>query len=134
MKRTVFDPVRRQRVAETPEEGVRQQLIRMLSEKHHYPLHLMSCEYAVPLNGINYRGDVVVFDREARPLMIAECKAPGVKITTETFEQILRYNIVLKARYLLVTNGTDTFLAKTEPGLSTYEFLTTIPCYNELSQ
>jgi hypothetical protein len=130
MRETVFDPVRKKRVALTPEEGVRQQLIKELSGNYGYPLQLMSCEYSMTINRVRYRGDLVVFDRDAKPLLIAECKSPGVKISREIFDQILRYNIALRVKLLLVTNGTETFLAAMEG--ESYTFLTDIPHYNEL--
>ena len=132
MKETVFDPVRRQSVANTPEEGVRQWLIRLLSSELDYPLHLMSCEYPMDMNGKKYRADLVVFDRGANPVLLAECKAPDVAINNDVFRQILTYNIVLKVKYILVTNGKATFLAKVDPLTGDHSFLDTIPDYNEL--
>ncbi len=130
MRETVFDPVRKKRVALTPEEEVRQQLIKELSGGYGYPLQLMSCEYPLTVNKVRYRGDLVVFDKNTNPLLIAECKSPDVKINREIFEQILRYNFALKVKFLLVTNGNDTFLARIEG--ESYTFLTEIPHYNEL--
>jgi hypothetical protein len=132
MKETIFDPVRKKRVALTPEEGVRQQLISLLSEKYGYPVHLMSCEYAVTINKLKYRGDLVVFDNMAQPVLLAECKAPGVAIKRETFEQILRYNTSLKVKYLLITNGNETYLARYDQNTSRYVYIDMIPKYDEL--
>jgi len=128
----VFDPVRRQYVANTPEEGVRQWLIKMLSSELGYPIHLMSCEYPMDLNGKKYRADLVVFDKGAKPILIAECKAPDVAIDNEVFRQILTYNVVLRVGYIMVTNGNATFLAKVDSSTGEYSFLSTIPHYNEL--
>ena len=72
MRETIFDPVRRKRVALTPEEEVRQQLIQMLSCVKNYPISLMTCEYSLLLNGNKYRGDLVVHDRSGKPLLLAE--------------------------------------------------------------
>ena len=132
MRKTVFDPVRKQNVADTPEEGVRQWLIQKLSSELNYPLHLMCCEYPIDLNGRKYRADLVVFDKGAKIVLTAECKAPEVAIGNDTFRQILTYNVVLKAEYILVTNGTDTFLAKVDISTGEYSFLNIIPNYNEL--
>jgi hypothetical protein len=132
MKESVFDPARRQRVANTPEEGVRQWLIKLLSSELGYPLHLMSCEYPMNMNGKRYRADLVVFDKGANPVLIAECKAPDIAINNDVFRQILTYNIVLKVKYILVTNGNATFLAKVDPLTGEHSFLDTIPNYTEL--
>jgi len=130
MRETVFDPVRRKRVVLTPEEGVRQHLINELSSCCGYPLQLMSCEYPLKINNIKYRGDLVVFDKSAKPILLAECKAPDIKITAETFNQISRYNFVLGVKFLLVTNGNETLLAKIDG--KDVSFLTEIPHYNDL--
>ncbi len=133
MRESIFDPVRKKRVALTPEEGVRQQLIQELSSNLGYPLHLMSCEYYLVINRLKYRGDLVIFNKEIEPIMIAECKSPDVKITRESFEQIARYNYALQVKFLLVTNGLETFMGKIDPANGKYIFLKEIPNYNELS-
>lgn len=134
MKELIFDPVRKKRVVLTPEEGVRQWLIKELTQSKGYPLQLMSCEFAITINSVPYRGDLVLFGRDMQPILLAECKAPNVKISTESFNQILRYNLALKVKYLIVTNGLQTFLAKITAQTGEYSFLTEIPHYNEISK
>lgn len=133
-KNYIWDPVRKKKVLLTPEEGVRQWLIKELSSKFNYPVHMLGCEHTLRLNNIPYRGDLVVFGKKLQPLLLAECKAPEVKITTKTFDQILRYNLSLKVKYLLVTNGKETYIAKVNPCDGTHTFITNIPYYNELSE
>jgi hypothetical protein len=133
-KELIWDPVRKKRVALTPEEGVRQWLIKELVEINGYPMHMLSCEYSITINTVNYRGDLVVFGNGINPLLIAECKAPSVIISKSTFEQVLRYNLALKANYLMVTNGHDTYLAKINSHEGDYSFIQNIPKYNELSK
>lgn len=134
MRVTVFDPVRKKNVAFTPEEGVRQQLIEMLNKTLGAPLHLMSCEYSLISAGRKYRGDLIVFSREAKPLLLAECKAPSVKITRDTFEQILKYNFALEVKHILLTNGPVTYFATLDPLTKNYEYKSEIPPYDELSK
>jgi hypothetical protein len=134
MKAVIFDPVRKKKVALTPEEGVRQQLIGFLSNILGYPINLMSCEYSISISGLKYRGDLVLLNKELRPLFMAECKAPSVKITKETFEQILRYNMALNVKYLLLTNGETTYFASFDKTTNNYKYLNEIPPYNELSE
>ncbi len=134
MKCMIFDPVRKKRVVLTPEEGVRQQLINMLDKKLGYPASLMVCEYSITINGLRYRGDLVVLNKALKPLFLAECKAPSVKIARETFEQILRYNMALNVKYILLTNGDTTYFAKRDASTNNYIYLTEIPSYNELSE
>lgn len=134
MRATIFDPVRKKRVVLTPEEDVRQQLINMLSQTKGYPVALMTCEYSIILNGNRYRGDLVVHGRDGKPLMLAECKAPSVKIGKEVFDQILTYNALLGVRHILLTNGPDTYFASWCEELEKYEYKTEIPGYDELSK
>lgn len=101
----VWDPLRGCYLVLTPEEWVRQHLTAFLvSHCGVQPLRIVE-EYAVPLNGQPQRADVVVVDDDARPLLLAECKAPDVAIGRQTLAQAVRYNSVLQARYLILTNG-----------------------------
>ena len=134
MKALVFDPIRKKRVALTPEEGVRQQLISLLHSRLGYPINLMSCEYSISIGGLRYRGDLVLLNKDLKPLFMAECKAPSVKITRDTFEQILRYNMALGVKYLLLTNGETTYFASFNKSINNYQYHTEIPPYNELSE
>ncbi|MDD2583385.1 MAG: type I restriction enzyme HsdR N-terminal domain-containing protein [Bacteroidales bacterium] len=134
MKKLIFDPIRKKRVVLTPEEGVRQWLIKELTESKGYPSHLMSCEFSLTINSVKYRADLVLYGKNMQPLLLAECKAPNIKITQKSFDQILRYNLALKVKYLIVTNGYKTFLAQVATETGEYTFLTEIPHYNELSK
>ena len=80
---TIFDPLRKTEVALTPEERVRQGVIAWLHGQMGIPLVMMASEYAFRYNGRQYRADVVVFGRDAAPLLLVECKAPGVRIDRE---------------------------------------------------
>ena len=104
-RRMVLDIVRNRYVALTPEEWVRQQVIHKLHYTHGYPLELMQVEGAITLNGMTRRCDIVVYDRQAHPWMIVECKQESVAITQKVLDQACRYNIVLQVPYLCLTNG-----------------------------
>ena len=129
MKQTVFDPLRKKHVALTPEEQVRQSFIRWLNLERNYPMTLMASEYTLPYNRLVFRCDLIVFDTTLRPLLIVECKAPHVRITNAVVEQIVRYNLALKVRYLVITNGTVTFACRWNDEKGKYEFITEIPDY-----
>lgn len=101
----IFDPVRKKRVALTPEEGVRQWVIGLLHEHYGYPLELMQVEGAISVNGMTRRCDIVVYDTTGKPHLIVECKKPDVSITQKVCDQACRYNTVLHVPYLLLTNG-----------------------------
>lgn len=103
----VFDPVRQKWVVLTPEERVRQIFILYLLNVKGFPLSHLSVEHAVTVNGMTQRYDLVVFDDALQPYMVVECKAPHVKLTQKVAEQAARYNSVLKAPLLCVTNGLE---------------------------
>lgn len=103
----VFDPVRQKWVVLTPEEHVRQIFILYLLNVKGFPLSHLSVEHAVTVNGMTQRYDLVVFDDALQPYMVVECKAPHVKLTQKVAEQASRYNSVLKAPLLCVTNGLE---------------------------
>ncbi len=101
----MWDELRGQWLVLTPEEWVRRHLIHFLiTVCGAQPLRIVQ-EYPVSLNGQAQRADVVVVDDTAQPLLVAECKAPEVAISRQTYEQALRYNTVLGARYVVLTNG-----------------------------
>ena len=76
----IWDAVRRRWLVLTPEEWVRQHLIRLLVERGGVPPGNVSQEYPVALSGTAQRADVVVTGRDGRPCLLAECKAPDVPL------------------------------------------------------
>lgn len=123
----IYDPLRRKNVARTPEEEVRQQVIRWLHESCGVSLARMESEYGFLYNRRRYRADVLVFDRTLQPLLLVECKAPGVPLDAAVVEQVLRYTRVLQVRYILVTNGTTTHFLARRPDGSGFDYCTAIP-------
>lgn len=128
----IFDRLRGRFVALTPEEWVRQNFVEFLIGHRGFPGGLMGCEVSLTQNGISRRCDILVTDRHGEPLLIVECKAPGVKITQPVFDQIWRYNSVLRARYLVVTNGLSHYCCRMGDDGEGYTFLRDIPRYEEL--
>ena len=101
----VFDVLRRKYVALTPEEWVRQQFVHFLIGQKGYPAECIGNEISINLNGTKKRCDTVIYDGNAQPTMIVEYKSPQVEITQQVFEQISRYNIKLRVKWLVVSNG-----------------------------
>ena len=128
----IFDMLRRRYVTLKPEERVRQYFVHFLTEHKGYPATLMANEVLLRLNGMNKRCDTVVYDRNLSPRMIIEYKAPDVEITQAVFDQIGRYNLVLRVDYLIVSNGIRHYCCKMDYGNRTYAFLTDIPTYDIL--
>ncbi len=120
----VWDPLRGCWLRLTPEEWVRRHLIAWLTARGVEPQRIVQ-EYPVLLNGQPQRADAVVVDRQARPLLLAECKAASVRIDKDVLAQAVRYNSVVGARYLLLTNGIDHYFYQLEDGR--YEPLKSIP-------
>lgn len=107
----VYDPLRKRWVLLTPEEHVRQLLIQYLSGIAGYPPAFMAAEKQVRLRHLNRRFDLLVFNRQHQPWMLAECKEPGVPLTDAALHQLLAYHSQIPCRYWLLTNGLETFCA-----------------------
>jgi hypothetical protein len=100
----------------TPEEGVRQRLLRYLMALG-YPAGLLAVERPFDYLGRSWRADVVAYDRARRPLVLVECKAPGVVLGQPVLDQLARYNVVVRARVLILTNGDDVVAGTPAAGL-----------------
>ncbi len=129
----IFDPVRRKYVMLTPEEWVRQHLILYLTGIKGYPLSIIGVERQLMLNKLPKRFDLVVYSRNANPLLLVECKAPGIEITEKTFDQAARYNILLKAEYFLITNGLEHYTCRIDYVHKQYIFIQEIPDFGQVS-
>jgi len=128
-KTQIFDSVRKKYVALTPEEWVRQNFIQYLISEKNFPASLIAIEMGLKYNQMQRRGDVIVYDRSGLPFLIVECKAPGVKITQDTFDQIARYNMVLKVKYLVVTNGMNHFCCLMNYMEQDYSYIEEVPSF-----
>ena len=131
-KNVIFDIIRRRYVALTPEEWVRQHFVHFLLAHKGYPQALMANEVQVQLNGTKKRCDTVLYRRDLTARMIVEYKAPEIEITQKVFDQITRYNMVLKVDYLIVSNGLNHYCCHIDYNTKTYLFLPEIPHYSEL--
>ncbi len=130
----VWDPLRKKNVPLTPEERVRQWFITVLRDNMQVPAYMMMSEvgikYGVGPVKKEYRADIVVYDRELKPMLVVECKRPEVELTKDVLEQALRYDMVMDVKYLALTNGTRTvFCAKKDGNV---KFLTLAPTYLEM--
>ena len=126
----IWDPLRRKQVTATPEERVRQWFIGQLRDSFGVPEHMMMSDVGFSFGDKPYRADILVYDREARPLAVVECKRPGVALTARVAEQAMRYNSVLGVRYLFLTNGKMTYLYTLEG--ERFVPLGHVPTYEEM--
>ena len=128
--RTIWDPLRKKEVALTPEERVRQWCIGVLNNDFGVPMHMMMSEAGFRLGDKQFRADILVNDRCARPLLVVECKRSEVELTAEVLDQAIRYNMVLNVKYMIITNGTLTYVFRREDGRFTA--VGTLPRYEEM--
>lgn len=128
----VFDPIRKRWLALLPEEWVRQHFINHLVHDLGYPASLIAVERSLVLNSLAKRADILVHDSQGLPVLLVECKAPGVRITQKTFEQAARYNSVFKVDWLMVTNGLVHYCCKVDHGTGRTNFLDHLPAWAEL--
>lgn len=101
----IFDIIRKKYIVLTPEEWVRQHFIHYLINELNYPKSLFRIEGSLTYNKLQKRSDIVIHDREGKPWMLVECKAPNIKLTQKAFNQVAVYNMTIGARYVAVTNG-----------------------------
>lgn len=124
----IWDPLRKKYVALTPEEGVRQWFIGVLHDSYGYPFHMMGSEvdfrFGQDTGGLrgaaykHFRADIVVYEPSTlKPLIVVECKRPEVAITPDVASQALKYVSVLGASWVVLTNGSSTFVFRNESGV-----------------
>ena len=128
----VFDSLRKNYFCLTNEEFVRQTFVAWMINSLGYPPSLMKNEIGIRLNDTYKRCDTVVFRSTGEPLMIIEYKAPEVEITQPVFNQIVRYNMALKAKYLVVANGYLVYCCEVDYDNNSVSFLNSIPLYQEI--
>ena len=125
----IFDVIRKKFVVLQPEEWVRQNCIQFLINEKNFPVNLINVEKVVRINGLNKRYDIIAYNSDGSIFLIVECKAPKVKISQSAFDQIARYNLTLKASYLMVTNGLNHYFCTIDHNLGIYNFLKELPNY-----
>ena len=130
-KVSIFDEIRKKFILLTPEEWVRQHTVQFLLHEKKYPKSYLNVEKVIKLNEITKRYDIVVFRPDGSLFLLIECKAPEVKITQDTFDQIARYNMKLKARYLMVTNGLNHYFCQMDFDKEQYIFLEELPDFSK---
>lgn len=128
----VFDILRKKYVSLTDEEFVRQSFVAWMINSLGYPSSLMANEIGIHLNDTFKRCDTVVYDNHCHPAMIIEYKSPEIKINQNVFDQILNYNIVLCADFLIITNGWQLFCCRRQRDNNSYIFLKQMPSYSQV--
>ncbi|MGB3547755.1 MAG: type I restriction enzyme HsdR N-terminal domain-containing protein [Saprospiraceae bacterium] len=129
-KRYVFGRVRKRWLVLQPEEWVRQLLIHHLIETAGYPAATLAVERSLKLPGdLPRRFDLLVHDRQGKPWLLVECKAPEVEVRQAVFRQAAQYNLTLKVPYLVVTNGRHTYCCAMNHEAENWSFMSDLPAY-----
>ena len=131
-KRRNFDFLLRKYVSMTPEEWVRQHFVHFLTEHKDYPAGLLANEVELTIGDKRLRCDSLLYNKEMKPQMIIEYKAPHITLTQRVFDQITAYNLLLRVDYLIVSNGLQHICCRMDYTNNAYHFLKEIPNYKEL--
>ena len=128
-KTSIFDEIRKKFIILTPEEWVRQNVVHYLITEKKYPKSLINVEKTLKINDLTKRYDIVIFNSDGTINVLIECKSTKIEITQTVFDQIARYNMTLKANYLMVTNGLNHYICKIDFENEKYSFLESLPNY-----
>ena len=127
----IFDSIRKKYVVLTPEEWVRQHFIRFLISEKGFPASLITVEQSFQFNKMQKRTDILVYNKQAEPVVLVECKAPSVSITPKVFDQIGLYNLSHRVPWLMVTNGIKHYCCQYVEQGDRYQFTDYIPEWSE---
>lgn len=137
--------IRKENVAATPEEQVRQGVLHHLVNDLQFPASHISVEKALHqmphlrLSGLDLpdrRADIVCYGKgihaqhDLYPLLLIECKA--VKLTPRVISQVSGYNVFMQAYFIAVVNRDEVQFGWR--GKEGYQFIDRIPCYKDLIQ
>ena len=128
----IFDEIRKKYVVLTPEEWVRQHLIKYLIDEKGYPKSLIAVEKGLRVNNLAKRTDILIYSREGKPILMVECKSYQAKVDQAVFDQASRYNIAFQLPYLVASNGLNHYCAKIDFKRRNFKFLNEIPRYEDL--
>lgn len=128
----IFDQLRRKYVRLTPEEWVRQNFIQYLIQEGNYPPGLIGVEMAITVNRMKRRVDIMVHNRQGRPVMVVECKSPDIALDEKVSDQVVAYNSNLNVQYIVITNGIVHYACRIGSEPNDHQYLMVIPQYDEL--
>lgn len=126
----IFDIIRKKFVVLQPEEWVRQHVVHWLIDQKKYPASLINVEKKITVNDLTKRYDVVVYNSDGSIALLVECKSYTQKLNQEVFDQVARYNLQIKASYLMLTNGILHYFCKLALEEEKYSFLEQIPDFS----
>lgn len=126
-KRYIFDPIRKKWLVLQPEEFVRQLMVQYLLQEKGYNHNRIAIERGIKVNGLVKRCDILVFDQDLQPFILIECKAPEIPLNADVFHQMAVYNMQLHVPYLMMSNGTSSYIGKIDVENQQYTLLEDLP-------
>lgn len=129
----VFDNIRKKYVILTPEENVRQHFINYLITEKGFPSSLIAIEKGLLVHKLQKRFDAVAYNNKGMPIILMEFKSPKIKLSQSVFEQISAYNIKLKVKYLIISNGNSHYCCSIDYNKAKIIFLKDIPSYKDVN-
>jgi hypothetical protein len=119
----IFDEIRKKYVKLTKEEWVRQNCVKFLINEKSFSSVLINIEKTIKINNLSKRYDIVIYKPDGSINLLVECKSPEIKINQKTFDQIAIYNMNLKSKLLMVTNGLKHYYCEINYEDKCYNFL-----------
>ena len=127
----IFDIIRKKWFLLTKEECVRQHCIHFIVYNKEYPISLINVEKKILVNGLTKRYDIVVYSKNEEVIILVECKGYNINIDQDVFDQISKYNLELKSKYLMVSNGLSHFFYTVNYKLNKYTFIKDLPFHKK---
>tara|TARA_X000001036_G_C20629364_1_gene786512 strand:+ start:399 stop:845 length:447 start_codon:yes stop_codon:yes gene_type:complete len=129
-KKYIFDQLRKKNILLTNEEWVRQNIVSFLIHELNVPLSHIAIERGLTFNKLRKRFDVVVFDKHGKVNILIECKSPNVKLNQKSIDQLVIYNMELKSKFLMLSNGLKHIFLKFNN--NKFKIINSIPKYSDL--
>ena len=133
-KPEVFDQFRKKYIVITPEEWVRQHFLNYLIHDKAYPASLIAVEKGLKINQLQKRFDAVVYNTKGLPAVLIEFKSTEIKLNQKVFDQIARYNLKMKVKYLIISNGLLHYCCEMDYESNNYRFLEDIPSFATITE
>lgn len=128
-KNYIFDLIRKKYLILTPEEWVRQNLVRYFINDLNYPKGLIKTESSLKYNNLKKRSDILIFNNDMTHFLVVECKSYKLKLNKSHLSQSAMYNKIYKSKYVMISNGLDHIVYKYDWNNDSFEFMKSIPKY-----
>lgn len=128
-KNYIFDLIRKKYLILTPEEWVRQNLVRYFINDLNYPKGLIKTESSLKYNNLKKRSDILIFKNDMTHFLVVECKSYKLKINKSHLSQSAMYNKIYKSKYVMISNGLDHIVCKYDWSNDSFKFMKSIPKY-----